>query len=135
MIESNLHESCVMRCEGRKTEALVILREQLPALIREWSVGSGRSTESCRSTLRDLIVKAQEQVAAAMLTRRLVLSAIRTDLQRSPGSSGLQLNQRIPIGDINSMLDAMRDVECIEASRRKASSTPVHLGMPLLGAA
>ncbi len=135
MIEANLRESCVMRCEGRETEALVILREQLPALIREWSVGCGRSNESCRSALRDLFAKAQEQVAAAMLTRRLVLSAIRTDLKPRPGSAGLQLSQRIPIGDINSMLDAMREVECIEASRRNGSWTPAPPGRPLLGAA
>lgn len=135
MIESGLRESCVMRCEGRETEALLILREQLPALIREWSVGCGRSTESCRSALRELFAKAQEQVAAAVLTRRLVLSALRTDLPRRGAATGLQLNQRIPINDINSMLDALQDAERIEISRRQVPFTYAPTEMPFPGAA
>jgi hypothetical protein len=131
MIESDLRESCVMRCEGRNAEAQVILRDRLPSLIREWSAGSGRSPESCRSILRELFTKAQEQVAAAMLTRRLVLSSMQVALPRNGVPAGLRISQRIPISDINGMLDALLESERAEVARYRnfppAETDPVTL--------
>lgn len=133
LIESGLRESCVLRAEGREVEALVILQQRLPALIREWSAGCGRSTESCRSALRELFTRAQAQVAAAVLTRRLVLSSLQADLPLRGTLPGVHLNQRIPLTDINGMLDALHAAECAEIFRRRfaLSSTAT----PFLGAA
>ena len=133
LIESGLRESCVLRAEGREIEALIILQKQLPALIREWSAGCDRSTESCRSALRDLFTKAQAQVAAAVLTRRLVLSSLPTDRPLRGTRPGVQLIQRIPLTDINGMLDALHDAECAEISRGRFSMSSTVT--PFLGAA
>ncbi|MBI3884219.1 MAG: hypothetical protein HY302_00575 [Opitutae bacterium] len=106
-IESDVRESCVLRCEGRNADAVVLLHEKLPPLIREWSAASGWPAGHCRDALRQLFAKAQEQVANAVLARRLVLSSLPAGLPQA----GLQLSQRIPLTDINGMLDALGDAE------------------------
>ena len=83
--------------------------------------------------MRDLFTKAQAQVAAAVLTRRLVLSSLPTDRPLRGTRPGVQLIQRIPLTDINGMLDALHDAECAEISRGRFSMSSTVT--PFLGAA
>jgi hypothetical protein len=124
-IEQGVRESCVMRCEGREAEAAVMLQETLPALIREWSATCGSPAEVCRNELRELFARAQEQVAAAMLSRRLVLASIRTDNIRAGASGTLYLRRRVPIDDVPDMLDALDEAERMAASRWQKFSAPM----------
>src|SRR6266542_6012285 len=96
-IEQGVRETCVMRCQGREPEAVALLQETLPRLVREWSATCGSTADARRSQLRELFAKAQEQVAAAMLSRRLVLASIRIDDVRAGANGSLYLRRRIPI--------------------------------------
>ena len=123
-IEEGVRESCVMRCEGRAQDAAAMLQETLPTLIREWSAQSGATAEDCRQTLRQLFSKAQEQVAAAMLSRRLVLASIRRDNVGCGASGTLYLRRRIPIDDVPDMLDALQESERTAFSREQDFLVP-----------
>jgi hypothetical protein len=133
-IEQGVRESCVMRCEGREPEALALLQETLPALIRAWSATCGFPPETCRQRLRELFARAQEQVAAAMLSRRLVLASIRTDNIRAGASGALYLRQRIPLDDVPGMLDALQDSERTAACRAHTFSAPASRPLAALAA-
>ncbi len=128
-IEHGVRESCVMRCEGRESEAMALLQEALPSLIREWSATCGSTGEVCRNLLRELFAKAQEQVAAAMLSRRLVLASIRADNVRAGASGTLHLRRRIPLDDVPDLLDALQESERSAAFR--AQRFPAHASQPL----
>lgn len=110
-IEQGVRESCVMRCEGREPEAAAMLQETLPPLIREWSAQSGGTPDECRQALRQLFTRAQEQVAAAMLSRRLVLASIRPGEVGAAAGGTLYLRRRIPLDDVPDMLDALQESE------------------------
>ena len=123
-IEEGVRESCMMRCEGREAEAIALLQDTLPPLIREWSATCGSSADVCRDVLRQLFARAQEQVSAAMLSRRLVLASIRTDNVRAGTTSSLYLQRRIPIGNVPDMLDALEEAERTAVLRSQHFSTP-----------
>lgn len=128
-IEQGVREGCVMRCEGREPEAAAMLQETLPPLIREWSATCGSTGEMCRNLLRELFAKAQEQVAAAMLSRRLVLASIRADNVRADAAGSLYLRRRIPLDDVPDLLDALQESE--RSAARRAHNFPAHASRPL----
>lgn len=131
-IEHGVREACVLRCEGREREAAALLQETLPPLVREWSATCGSPADTCRNQLRDLIARAQEQVAAAMLSRRLVLASIGMpdNARARPNTNGsFSLRRRIPIDNVPDMLDALQESERAAAFQRQ--NFPAHASRPL----
>lgn len=120
-----VHETCVLRCEGREAEAMAMLETQLPGMIRTWSTGSGLSGEECRRRLRELFAQAQQQVATAQTARRLVLSSLgREDGKndrRAPGR--LQVRRRVAIDDVAGMLDALDENDRLNSRSTTLSPT------------
>ena len=129
-IEHGVREACVMRCEGREREAAAMLQETLPPLVREWSASCGAPADTCRSRLRELIDKAQEQVAAAMLSRRLVLASLGSENVRANPNGSFHLRRRIPIDNVPDMLDALQESERA-AALQQTRNFPAHASRPL----
>lgn len=145
-IDRTVRESCALRCERRDDEAATLLQHTLPALIREWSAGAGRSREDCRAALRQLFADAQERVATALLCKRLVIgslggsdssptSAPAHASASRPAAGQLHLRRRVPIDDIAGMLDALDENERVGRFLRQPFPTASRAPLPALALA
>lgn len=121
-------EACLLRQEGREKEAVELLQQTLPAVIRRWSNSCGETPEYCREALRKLFAEEQHTARAAMVQRRLIVDEVCSRLKvrcaaaRDTGEneSGVvlkapvgpvQLRRRVSIDDVVGMLDALQQAE------------------------
>jgi hypothetical protein len=77
-----------------------------------------------------LIARTQEQVAAAMLSRRLAPPSIRLEGVHANPNGSLHLRRRIPIDNVPEMLDALQESERAAALHR-TRNFPTHASRPL----
>jgi hypothetical protein len=104
-------EACMHRSEGREVIARKILQGRLPAAIGSWSRTCGLPVSRSRESLKAMFGRMREQVAMASVQRRMILGDLglrRPSARPSDGRIGLR--QRIPIGNIADMLDAIAEV-------------------------
>ena len=130
-------EACVLRAEGREAEAVRVLQERMPGLIREWSVHCRLSKPVIQERLRRMFADKQDFVARGLAQRRLITSELiargrdvaagtntdatvsvanRPVATRPPGPVGLR--QRVPLSDVVGMLDGLAEAE--REARREA---------------
>ena len=111
-LEEAVHESCVLRCAGRLSEASQIVDHTLPLIIRDWSRVCGLSVSERKQRLQKLFKQVQERVATAVISRRLAEESM-TEPEARQRASGrpMQLSRRVPIDDVAGMLDALAEVE------------------------
>ncbi len=123
-VENAVREACVLRAEGREAEATALLRDAVQPLIATWARTSGLTTPECQQALRELFVRVQEQVATAVVCKRLVLRSteVQARLGRTTGGA-VQVHRRVPIGDIPGMLDALDEGERIAALQGREFSS------------
>lgn len=129
-IEQAANEACILRSEGQEAAAIKVLQTTLPPLIGEWSRECGQETEACRQALREMFARVQQQVATAVICRRMVLRAfVPPGRGRVAASEPVQLRRRVPIGDIGGMLDALKENERMTAFRQQ--NFPSYVGAPV----
>lgn len=118
-------EACLLRQEGREKEAVALLQQTLPPVIRQWSNTCGQTPEHCREELRSLFAREQQTARAVTLQRRRIVEEVCARLQAHPRTSDamerrtgtkvaatpIQLQRRVPIDDVVGMLDALQQVE------------------------
>lgn len=120
-------EACVLRQEERESEAVVLLQQKLPPIIRSWSASCGAPADTCRQRLRELFASEQEQMRAALMQRRLIVDEVVSRLQVRAAATNattsasavvltdatrpVQLRRRIPFNDVEGMLDALQEAE------------------------
>lgn len=109
-------EVCVMRAEGREREAVRVLKEQMPALIREWSAHCGLERAAIQERLRRLFEETQNFVARGLAQRRLITADLlaRGDAKprnHMPSGGAVGLRHRVPVGDVVGMLDGLAEAE------------------------
>lgn len=128
-------EACVLRAEGREAEAVGVLQERMPALIRDWSARCGLPRAAVQERLRSMFAQTQEFVARGVAQRRLITSELiargrdvstgdaarRLDPSRmidaaAPAMIGLR--RQVAVGDVVGMLDGL--VEAERETRREA---------------
>lgn len=104
-------EACMHRSEGREVIARKILQGRLPAAIGSWSRTCGMPASRSRENLKAMFTRMREQVAMASVQRRMILGDLgaKRPVER-PAEGRLGLRQRIPIGNIADMLDAIAEV-------------------------
>ncbi len=124
-IVSTTREACLLRQEGREENAVRLLQQTLPTVIRDWSNLCGETPDRCRTLLRELFSREQETARAAMLQRRLIVDEVCARLQNrtprqeivesrifsQPAPSTLQLRRRVPIDDVVGLIDALQQTE------------------------
>lgn len=119
-------EACLLRQEGREKEAVELLQQTLPAVIRRWSNSCGETSEYCREALRKLFAEEQHAARAAMVQRRLIVDEVCSRLQVGCAAvqdasasvatvkvtvGPVQLRRRVAIDDVVGMLDALQQAE------------------------
>ncbi len=131
-------EACVLRAEGREAEAVRVLQERMPSLIRDWSTHCRLPKPSIQERLRRMFADKQDFVARGLAQRRLITSEliargrdIEASIPRPANASSAQgsgasvrstapvgLRQRVPLGDVVGMLDGLAEAE--REARREA---------------
>ena len=112
-------EACLLRAEGREGEAVRVLQERIPGLIRAWSVAAGLARPVVQERLRTMFAEAQEFVARGLAQRRLITAelaarsgAVRPSSVAAPAGPGrLGLRQTVPVDDVVGMLDGLAEAE------------------------
>ncbi len=133
-IEVSVREACVLRIERREPEAIMILQQELPQLIEPWSRNTGLPSAVCQQKLRLLFTRVQQEVATALVCKRLVLQSIAPGKGRhGEMSESVHVNRNVPLDDIPDMLDALEEGERTAAFRRQHFHSAAH--RPLLAAA
>jgi hypothetical protein len=123
-IVATTREACLLRQEGREEEAVRVLQDTLPPVIRRWSAASGDTPERCRERLKALFTAEQEHMRAQMIQRRLIVDAVCSRLRVSSTGEAtgrprvvsertraVQLQRRVPFGDVVGMIDALNEAE------------------------
>lgn len=114
-------EACLLRAEGREPEAVGVLEQKLPPLIRDWSAGCGLARPVAQERLRELFRSTQELVARGVVQRRLITAELMARggaeactrgarREATPGEA-LGLRHRVPISDVAGMLDGLAEAE------------------------
>lgn len=123
-------EACVLRAEGREDEAVRVLQERMPALIRDWSTHSRLAKPEIQERLRHMLAEKQDFVARGLAQRRLITSALLAEARagnpeippalarRAAASAPVALHRRVPLDDIVGMLDGLAEAE--REARREA---------------
>ena len=116
-------EVCVMRAEGREGEAVRVLKEQMPAVIREWSTRCGLARAEIQERLRTLFEETQTFVARGLAQRRLITAGLISrgglmGAEKGASSGAVGLRRRVPVGDVVGMLDGLAEAE--REARREA---------------
>jgi hypothetical protein len=134
-IEESVLEACMLRAEGRESEAIAILQNKLPPLIGRWSRGAGLPAEYCQQVLRELFARVQQQVATAAICKRFVLRSVIPGVARpSAVPQPVEVRRRVPIDDIPGMLDALDEGERVAMLRRNIFPTTTVRAQPVLAA-
>ena len=119
-----MREACVLRAEGREADATAMLRDAVQPLIAQWARTSGLTTPECQQALRVLFARVQEQVATAVVCKRMVLRSAEVQARLGARPSGaVQVHRRVPIGDIPGMLDALDEGERMAALQGREFSS------------
>jgi hypothetical protein len=144
------YKACLLRKDGREIEAAQLLGGELPEMIRKWSSRSGLSAAQCKDRLRSLFARAQEQIELSVLQRPSLIMEVcdRISAHGNPGDESpaptgatatavvrsIHLRQRIPIGDVSEMLDAIAEAEACSTSfgRRVAAPIPSRIEASLV---
>lgn len=141
-------EACVLRAEGRESEAVRVLQERIPDLIRAWSACCGLPRAEVQERLRRMFADTQDLVARGIAQRRIITAELLAARERpdrsvgsgvgtgagartasaagsaftpvaAAGSSGpVGLRRAVPFGDISGMLDGLAEAE--QEARREA---------------
>ena len=139
-------EACVLRAEGRESEAVRVLQERIPDLIRAWSACCGLPRAEVQERLRRMFADTQDLVARGIAQRRIITAELLAARERpdrsvgagtgagafsasgsgsafsqtaAAGSSGpVGLRRAVPFGDISGMLDGLAEAE--REARREA---------------
>jgi len=125
-------EACILRAEGREQDAVRILQDRMPALIRDWSVQSRLSKPEIQTRLRRMMAEKQDFITRGLAQRRLITSALLAETQENPASlppalarraasaasTPVALRRHIPLDDIPGMLDGLAEAE--REARREA---------------
>ncbi len=109
-------EVCVMRAEGREGEAVRVLKEHMPAVIRDWSVHCGLARDVIQERLRRLFDDTQNFVARGLAQRRLITADLMArggamDTANAAPGGALGLRRHVPVGDVVGMLDGLAEAE------------------------
>lgn len=109
-------EVCVMRAEGREGEAVRVLKEHMPSVIREWSVHCGLARDVIQERLRRLFDDTQNFVARGLAQRRLITADLLSrssalDTVKAAPAGPVGLRRHVPMGDVVGMLDGLAEAE------------------------
>lgn len=132
-------EACVLRAEGREPEAVRVLQERIPDLIRAWSACCGLPRAEVQERLRRMFADTQDLVARGIAQRRIITAELLAARERPDRSAGVGagvgsgsmfppaaggasgpvgLRRAVPFGDISGMLDGLAEAE--REARREA---------------
>ncbi len=112
-------EACLLRAEGREAEAVGVLQERIPGLIRAWSEAAGLARPVVQERLRTMFADAQRFVARGLAHRRLITAELAGRAEGRPtvaagvaGSGGrLGLRRAVAVDDVVGMLDGLAEAE------------------------
>ena len=117
-------EACVLRAEGREDDAGRLLKERMPALIRDWSAHCGLARTVVQDRLRWMFAETQTFVARGLAQRRLITSEL-IARDRGAAAGGIAspkgvfgLRRHVPVSDVVGMLDGL--IEAEYEARREA---------------
>ena len=124
-------EACVLRAEGREGDAVRVLQERIPDLIRAWSACCGLPRGEVQERLRRMFSDTQDLVARGIAQRRIITAELLAARGSggAPGSAGgavspavaaavaggatvpVGLRRAVPFGDVAGMLDGLAEAE------------------------